>query len=104
MKLECPNCDAHVFQINKTRVASVGGVRVSKLKDENEKLKLIIEERSREILDLNFICDRNIEDSKRYSKALEKIRDPRLRDHKKSDKYTEVGCMMNIADEALEGK
>lgn len=34
--------------------------------------------------------------------ALEKIEDPRKRDHKEPDKYTEVGCMMNIAAEALE--
>lgn len=33
--------------------------------------------------------------------ALEKIADPRLRDHKEPDKYTEVGCMINMADEAL---
>ena len=35
-------------------------------------------------------------------KALEKIADPRLRDHSEPDKYTELGCVMNIADKALE--
>lgn len=33
--------------------------------------------------------------------ALEKIEDPRKRDHQEPDKYTEVGCMMNMAGEAL---
>ena len=33
--------------------------------------------------------------------ALEKIADPRKRDHKEPDKYAEVGCMINMADEAL---
>lgn len=35
------------------------------------------------------------------SEALEKIEDPRKRDHKEPDKYTEVGCMMNMATEAI---
>lgn len=33
--------------------------------------------------------------------ALEKIADPRKREHQEPDKYTEVGCMINIAEEAL---
>lgn len=33
--------------------------------------------------------------------ALEKIADPRKR-HKEPDKYTEVGCIMNISDQALQ--
>lgn len=33
--------------------------------------------------------------------ALEKIADPRKRDHKEPDAYTELGCLMNIANEAL---
>lgn len=32
--------------------------------------------------------------------ALDKIRDPRLR-HSEPDKYTELGCVMNIADLAV---
>lgn len=32
--------------------------------------------------------------------ALQKIADPRLRHHE-PDKYTELGCVMNIANEAL---
>ena len=32
--------------------------------------------------------------------ALDKIRDPRKR-HAEPDKYTELGCVMNIADEFL---
>lgn len=34
--------------------------------------------------------------------ACEKIADPRKRDHKEPDKYTELGCVMNMANEALE--
>lgn len=34
--------------------------------------------------------------------ALDQISDPRKRDHREPDKYTEVGCMMHIADQALE--
>lgn len=37
----------------------------------------------------------------RYKDALEKIADPRKRDHKEPDAYTELGCVMNIAAEAL---
>ncbi len=37
----------------------------------------------------------------KLAEALEKIADPRKRDHREPDKYTEVGCMMNMADEAL---
>lgn len=37
----------------------------------------------------------------RLVEALEKISDPRKRDHKEPDTYTELGCVMNIASEAL---
>ncbi len=33
--------------------------------------------------------------------ALDKIRDPRKRDHREPDSYTELGCVMNIADQAI---
>jgi hypothetical protein len=33
--------------------------------------------------------------------AVEKIADPRKRDHREPDTYTELGCVMNIADQAL---
>lgn len=33
--------------------------------------------------------------------ALEKISDPRKRDHKEPDSYTTLGCVMNIAENAL---
>ena len=36
----------------------------------------------------------------RYREALERIADPRLR-HREPDAYTELGCVMNIADQAL---
>ena len=34
--------------------------------------------------------------------ALEQIADPRKRDHQEPDKYTEVGCLMHLASEALD--
>ncbi len=37
----------------------------------------------------------------RYRQALAKIADPRLRDHKEPDSYTELGCVMHMASEAL---
>lgn len=43
-----------------------------------------------------------LEDYERLKVALEKIADPRLRDHKEPDTYTELCCVMNIAAEALE--
>lgn len=33
--------------------------------------------------------------------ALEKVADPRKRDHKEPDAYTQLGCVMHIASEAL---
>lgn len=38
----------------------------------------------------------------RYEEALGKIADPRKRDHKEPDTYTELACVMHIANEALE--
>ncbi|CAM6004917.1 unnamed protein product [Sphagnum balticum] len=38
---------------------------------------------------------------KTASEALEKIADPRKRGHSEPDAYTSLGCVMNIADEAL---
>lgn len=35
-------------------------------------------------------------------KTLEKIADPRKRDHKEPDAYTQLGCVMHMADETLE--
>lgn len=34
--------------------------------------------------------------------ALEKIADPRKRHHSEPDKYTELGCVMQIAQDALD--
>jgi hypothetical protein len=36
-----------------------------------------------------------------YIEALKKISDPRNRDHKEPDDYTEKCCLMHIANEAL---
>lgn len=44
---------------------------------------------------------REIARSQRLVEALRKIADPRLRDHQEPDKYTECGCMMHMAEEAL---
>ncbi len=41
-----------------------------------------------------------IQEVRRFREALDKIRDPRKR-HREPDAYTELGCVMNIADEAL---
>jgi chromosome segregation ATPase len=41
------------------------------------------------------------EEAKVYRSTLEKIADPRKRDHREPDKYTECACIMNMADEAL---
>lgn len=37
----------------------------------------------------------------KLTEALEQIADPRLRDHTEPDAYTTLGCVMNIASEAL---
>lgn len=42
-----------------------------------------------------------IDSMARYQTALAKIADPRLRDHKEPDDYTEKCCLMHIAAEAL---
>lgn len=42
-----------------------------------------------------------IDEIKLMRQALEKIADPRKRDHAESDAYTQLGCVMNIASEAL---
>lgn len=41
------------------------------------------------------------EENKTLKEALEKIADPRKRDHSEPDAYTQLGCVMNIANEAL---
>lgn len=40
--------------------------------------------------------------SNEYKLVLQKIADPRLRDHKEPDAYTQLGCVMNMANEVLE--
>lgn len=39
---------------------------------------------------------------KLYEDTLEKIADPRKRDHKEPDTYTQLGCVMHMAQEALD--
>lgn len=39
----------------------------------------------------------------RLRSVLEKIADPRKRDHQEPDKYTELACVMHMANEALKG-
>lgn len=36
-----------------------------------------------------------------YRAVLERIADPRKRDHSEPDAYTQLGCVMNMADEVL---
>lgn len=63
------------------------------LKAENEKLKggfMLIHENERLRARVQWLME-----------ALEKIADPRKRDHMEPDKYTEIGCVMHIANEAL---
>lgn len=43
------------------------------------------------------------DENKRLREALEKIADPRKRDHKEPDAYTTLGCVMRIAQEAIAG-
>lgn len=43
-----------------------------------------------------------VREIERLEDALDKIRDPKRRDHSEADAYTTLGCVMNIADEALQ--
>jgi hypothetical protein len=43
-------------------------------------------------------------ENERFRTALEKIADPRKRDHREPDAQTELYCVMHIAEQALEGK
>ncbi len=66
-----------------------------------EEYKSVVEEAaspSARHLILNLISE-----IERLSDALDKIRDPRKR-HKESDSYTELGCVMQIADDALHNR
>lgn len=44
------------------------------------------------------------EENARLRAALEQIADPRKRDHREPDAYTQLGCVMHIAEKALEGE
>lgn len=57
-----------------------------------------------EVDEYNLVCDQKRKLKSQLAiavEALKKIEDPRLRDHKEPDKYTEVGCVINMAAEAL---
>ena len=45
-----------------------------------------------------------VREQARLRAALEKISDPRKRDHTEPDAYTQLGCVMHIAQEALAGE
>jgi hypothetical protein len=49
--------------------------------------------------DVRLLIQAKLDALKKAMIALDKIRDPRKR-HSEPDKYTELGCVMNIADEA----
>jgi hypothetical protein len=56
---------------------------------------------SKRIAVLAEIAAENFERASIAVEALDQIRDPRKR-HAEPDKYTELGCVMNIADKAYE--
>lgn len=43
-----------------------------------------------------------MEEVEKLKDVLKKIADPRLRSHKEPDAYSQLGCVMNMAQEALE--
>jgi len=51
--------------------------------------------------DLVYENVRLARENKEFKEALEKISDPRKRDHSEPDDYTTVACLMHIANEAL---
>lgn len=79
-------------------ISSWDGLRLlselDKLRASNEYLKKWEQETA-------SCCWENEKAASRYKQALEQIADPRLRDHKEPDAYTQLGCVMNIAHEAL---
>ena len=58
----------------------------------NDRESATIQWNTREVLDAT---------TERLREALEKIADPRKRDHHEPDAYTQLGCVMHIASEAL---
>lgn len=52
---------------------------------------------------VNEIC-RLTDIVRHYRNVLEKIADPRLRDHQEPDTYTQLACVMNMAHDALNYK
>jgi hypothetical protein len=101
-------------EINKAYLAEASPTTILSLLDENERLELELEAQSslrdkgisatnahaRTILDgLNVAINARVN---KLEAALKKIADPRLRDHKEPDKYTECACMMYMAEEALQ--
>jgi hypothetical protein len=61
--------------------------------------KVQLEIGKRTILDMQLQAER-ARGAKLLS-VMQKIADPRLRDHREPDKYTEVGCMIHMAEEAI---
>lgn len=96
-----------------TEYLSLGGLFNPELMDHQKVRQLLIDCRAdltttREQLELRITAlsimtpwvDELEKQLKVAREALDKIRDPRKR-HSEPDKYTELGCVMNIADEAL---
>lgn len=57
----------------------------------------------RRYCDVGSTCQETHDQLAKFRAALEKIADPRKRDHKEPDAYTQLGCVMHIAQEALRG-
>lgn len=83
-------------------------VEIATLKAEVERNKITISalQRSLDVVgkswnEMDEMWTRERERSDKLRVALSKIADPRLRDHKEPDAYTELGCVMNIAEQAL---
>lgn len=53
-----------------------------------------------ELIELSRKIEKMEEENRRLREALEKIADPRKR-HKEPGAYTDLGCVMKIANEAL---
>lgn len=104
-KLEKPPIDEDELDFVKAieDVISQAGMSAS-LKAENNKLKASIKEASDLAKRVVVLSETLAERCLRYEAALQKIADPTKRDHKEPDAYTTLGCVMHIANEALELK
>lgn len=94
-ELRAENCASLIGQEH------ILGTRIDRLEKDRYHLEEIMisitRERDTAIRGQIKLLERNIQ----LRAALDMIRDPRLREHTEHDTYTEMGCVMNIADQAL---